>query len=588
MKDNMIQEKKFKYDVELMNLLIKEFNFTMNDFATIFGVRRQAIDSKLKRGATKKEIRIDWSVDILEEDIIIIFHEMIKNYLLKTENEKEIYQIGCDFSLANPSFVFLYTNKENFSIKCLNKIPSELLKILLANGFHLYKQADLNKISYYRKINDSITDEGFNEIKTEDINTLKRLFNTPQEFFRSFEQFIDYFKFNQIIENKVDNRRISDEEVRGILGSFYNEELGIVKIPAEDEQYHRIVNLAANRGYNLKEFIESFGFTYRRTAILDKKKIKKNLLEILKLYMVNEDTIYINSSDKTYVSFYNRANKQGKTLTQYLKDEFSLNRIESVNSLPVGFKPFDWRSYEPNLEKEEDFIKYIDSECLLDEESNKVYIQIESPFYLRLFKYVRALDKNINVILTEWGYSRLYKLEAVQYLQDIGNMDKATEVFLGIESGQELFEAVRNKNDILCLLEDLQTELKQEKDIVQKNKRSHQLVKLLKELYGYECQMCGEDNQIPKIKMNNGYYYVEMHHIIHLSKGNAEDESSLLLDHYENAIVVCPHHHKVLHYENGGYEEIVKNESGDLFFKNERGLLSIYQNVHLKEISRVF
>ena len=70
---------------------------------------------------------------------------------------------------------------------------------------------------------------------------------------------------------------------------------------------------------------------------------------------------------------------------------------------------------------------------------------------------------------------------------------------------------------------------------VTKVKRNQSLVKMMKERYGNECQVCGFT-----FEKKNGGYYSEVAHIrpIHLAKKG--------LDTPSNMVVLCPNHHKML------------------------------------------
>lgn len=93
--------------------------------------------------------------------------------------------------------------------------------------------------------------------------------------------------------------------------------------------------------------------------------------------------------------------------------------------------------------------------------------------------------------------------------------------------------------------------------------RNQCLRNILVSLY-YECQICAaSSNKIPKIINQDGDPYLEVHHIIPLSYGdkknkwskfykfNQEIEKILVenLDNPLNMITLCPHHHRMLHFE---------------------------------------
>lgn len=80
--------------------------------------------------------------------------------------------------------------------------------------------------------------------------------------------------------------------------------------------------------------------------------------------------------------------------------------------------------------------------------------------------------------------------------------------------------------------------------------RSRALVEALKSLYGYRCQLCGSDAAIPPIPTTGAKFYVEVHHVWGFLEAIGGDQVNgvPLVDRSDNIIVVCPHHHALLHY----------------------------------------
>ena len=112
----------------------------------------------------------------------------------------------------------------------------------------------------------------------------------------------------------------------------------------------------------------------------------------------------------------------------------------------------------------------------------------------------------------------------------------------------------------------------------EKIERNHRLINKLKRAYDYECQLCSDEHKMT-IKKEDGSKYVEVHHIKNLSEEYDEEGT---LDRVDNLIVVCPNHHKMLHYHNGGYR-IIKNVNSQLMFVNEsEESIPIILNKHLK------
>lgn len=71
--------------------------------------------------------------------------------------------------------------------------------------------------------------------------------------------------------------------------------------------------------------------------------------------------------------------------------------------------------------------------------------------------------------------------------------------------------------------------------VINRIKRVKSIVDALKEKYHYKCQICGFN-----FKMKNGNGYCEAHHLVPLSTGGSQMQ--------ENVIIICPNHHRMLHY----------------------------------------
>lgn len=120
--------------------------------------------------------------------------------------------------------------------------------------------------------------------------------------------------------------------------------------------------------------------------------------------------------------------------------------------------------------------------------------------------------------------------------------------------------------------------------IALRHRRSRQLAEELKRLYNYNCQIC--DGSIPRIHIGGERYYVEVHHIKGFAEvdsrkgkiGPTQEASDILLDKAENIVVVCPHHHMVLHYSCGGFLfDRIKHH----FVGKDGTILKLVKNDHL-------
>ena len=75
--------------------------------------------------------------------------------------------------------------------------------------------------------------------------------------------------------------------------------------------------------------------------------------------------------------------------------------------------------------------------------------------------------------------------------------------------------------------------------------RDEELIRLLKELRGSVCQVCGAT-----FRMRNGDSYSEAHHLEHLAESG--------LDVSSNIVILCAQHHRQFHY--GEVEKIVHTQ----------------------------
>lgn len=118
---------------------------------------------------------------------------------------------------------------------------------------------------------------------------------------------------------------------------------------------------------------------------------------------------------------------------------------------------------------------------------------------------------------------------------------------------EELLGSIEDDSENLRKLAYIQTELKKETITANKYKRSSELVKRLKKLYGYQCQLCSTKfTNIPQIPTKEGNNYVEVHHIkgfneVSNIEGTDQENGDYLIDNFKNAITVCVYHHKLLH-----------------------------------------
>lgn len=548
-----------RYDRKTIINLRDNYKATLVDFANLFSISRQAIDNQLKKEVNKIAF---WESTQLNPDEIIIFEEMINQFSVYHSEDDKKYRIFSNIESKNPRFALLITS--NVETRIIFKLPLNLEKLLLHQFFHIYNENDLLKLNELNKLLN--INGNMKRSATEDemklLNNLtQKSKNTP---FLIKEDLFIHFGFENV--GFLDKRYLTDEDIKKALDLYRDPETNFVKIPIDSDDYHRILRWGHTRGFWLADFIRSFGYFYQsgvdNTLRYNKRK------KTLENYVVRVGEVYISSYDPFYYSLTSSARKKNMNLDDYLLEEYNLTRIP-LQELPDDYEHYNWRQYIIDLKQESQLIKYIDENLLLDE--NKVYIDSQSLFYTKVFLYAVEFDQNVTSILIKWGYERTYD-RPKGFVVEPFESDGALKI---------------KKDLIMEKIKEIQGALEKVESKTEKIKRSRTLVKLMKSLYLDHCQLCdyNSDDFIPYIKMNNGRYYIEIHHIKSItSELSHNDESEIELDSYKNVIVVCTHHHKVLHFENGGYDKVLMNKkNGKLQFENNSGSIPIVTDYHLTE-----
>lgn len=185
-------------------------------------------------------------------------------------------------------------------------------------------------------------------------------------------------------------------------------------------------------------------------------------------------------------------------------------------------------------------------------EPNFVYIPTQDSIYQNLYSIAKLNNMTLNEYISKLGYQRLMRMTKIEELSD----------------------------EIEKIIEKEKYNIEKEKYTTEKVKRNHQLIDNLKSIYNYECQLCTDEQQM-LIKKMDGTNYVEVHHIKQLS---LEFDEEGTLDRVKNLIVVCPNHHKMLHYHNGGYIRIEKRNGGLVFVNDSTETIPIIKNKHIEPV----
>lgn len=287
---------------------------------------------------------------------------------------------------------------------------------------------------------------------------------------------------------------------------------------------------ARKRKMKGKEYAKFLGFE----KYLTEKDTNRDsrIIKFLEEHLVDGE-VYLSSASenqwiRAYASRCNMAIDEFVSFFGYTKSKYDYNYI----------------SERKNEKYRNELSKYI------IELPNIVYFATQDTIYQTIYNIAKLNGVSIDEYVLSLGYVRSKASNTIKALTD--------EI-----------------NEIIDLEE---SEIKRKEVSQKKIERNHQLIDRLKRIYDYECQLCSEEQNMP-IKKEDGTKYVEVHHIKNLSEEYDEEGT---LDRVDNLIVVCPNHHKMLHYHNGGYRKI-KQVNGMLMFANDsEEMIPIIRNKHLK------
>ncbi|WIM41389.1 HNH endonuclease signature motif containing protein [Paenibacillus sp. PK4536] len=550
------------FDFLTLKKLKELYNFQATEFSEWFGVSRQRIDQLLKKEGMAFPFWV--SSYLNENDIVKINELMTKKTTFSIENEGfiKLYR-SKDFNLQK--FAVFIKNEE--STRCIFDIPSWLRDNLLSLNYHLLDEIDFELI---RSVEDEELNEdrSFTEDEVEILKKRLKKFNKNHTAEYDLEQLIEFYQIKNRYIKVIDRRFVSEDEIKKLIVEHYNEKTGFVKVPIETPYYQRLVQLAHNRGLNLKGLIEAHGFLYEKIRnIPTKERIKER---IDKNYLINNKFVYISSYDPFYQNLYLTLRRKQENITDFLLIEYGYTRIFKED-LPENYLEFNWRNMILNLNKEEEYIAYIEENLLFENE--KVYINSQSPFYAKLFIYANQYKLTINEQLKIWGFEREYN----PYFNSEETNDNVSNEKVQKDVRSELLNEIKKIQGQLDITSNTRIQIQRSKILVEK----------MKVLYLDGCQLCENpysNPTIPRIEMENGRHYIEVHHIKPISNAlHANDESDVILDSYLNLVVVCAHHHKLLHYAGGGFDFLTKIEDEKLVFESVKGeKLLIFTNYHLE------
>jgi 5-methylcytosine-specific restriction endonuclease McrA len=196
-------------------------------------------------------------------------------------------------------------------------------------------------------------------------------------------------------------------------------------------------------------------------------------------------------------------------------------------------------------------IAYVSTEQVPPERKSKGYdlVYEGEPFPP---KYLISLAAEFSAYGDFFYHGRFNSVEARNYLSNLGFSVQKKDRFKSAEVLDDLAPKSTRQptiDDLAKALKNLKTLPPQRvtKLIEISNRRDTPLIKLLKKLYGFKCQMPGCK---AVIKKKNGELYCEVAHIIPF----AETLSSTI----DNLIVLCPNHHK--EFDHGELEVLKRSK----------------------------
>lgn len=445
-------------------------------------------------------------------------------------------------------------------------------------------------------------------------NIYKKIYDDTNNFCNKFgKDLYDFLAEQQFIFLKVDATQY-DIEIIYLLQKEYH---------VNEEVFLKLFNLSQR---TIKSFISEKNASTTKWIVDDLKQDKLNVFKD----MIKTRTTYKKIKNETFYIFSNRNVHNPKfallyifkndqediscqclfnipdILTQLLKYlhfhllkplhlEYVHNLIQKNNEVQLENNKYylrlndrlyvnrlirEYPTYFKDLNSLKKFFRLEHIDERKDEEYETMYSLIKSYYLPELDAvYIPLKDRtNYNRILNT-GQQK-YDLPIKDFIECFGFIHKGKLSAMDIEKLNYTYTDEKNEEKLI----DLQNKVNNKNITIQELAyRSRKLVELLKEIYGYKCQICDENSPIPPIVLENGRCYVEVHHIIALKDQDSfNDESDIILDNYKNAMVVCPHHHKYLHYHLGGFVKI-KRKNNNYYFENEHEKLLIRSNHHLEE-----
>lgn len=517
-----------KYDVDTIRRLFSEFNLKQIAIANILNVKKQYVSELINERMMNHS---NWVTDIITEEEENIIGVMIDKRVTKYEKGGKVIYIIKNNKHEN---AILIKNMEQ--IKFVQNIPEAILEKFKQIGFDKYNEMDFENIK-------KITKEGYN--KGDIVRMLSHKIQLPPKMGK--ESYIEFLGYNYYRPNTK-----TDEEILNTLLKYKIDDNRIC-FTTQSEDYHMVYTALRRRNITVEEFAKIYNYEVVSDLSRSVNAVKGYVEDLTKRIIGIGEQVYLHSYDPLYIKLQKYAEKRDKSVDELIK-ELGFERVLVV---PKGYHQYDWR-LEVNSEITED--KKIKLLCMLKPfmvRGNLLYLPADSEEYDKLYDFIGKKGLKVDDVLQSWGIQRITLSSLKEFKKIKHELSKIKKI-----QGKATV--------VLTKAEEIQ--------------RNTSLVNELKILYNYKCQICGEERTDLLIDMGNGKHYVEGHHIKLLSSAKqlTEQEEINEIDSYKNVIIVCPYHHKYLHYHHGGFFNIFRNKDNKLYFKNEVGeTLEVKLDFHL-------
>lgn len=563
-----------KYDKVAITELINNYEFNMSEFAKVVGVSRQAISKAPESKEVKQGLPLFQEI-MEEEEIKIVFKTIDKRVFKYEENGCYVRLIKKQAGTISPynDIAIIIANESN--IKCYLNLPDFIDERMNFKGLYNYNEKDIKILNYMDDNTKSWEINRRDEIEFFDIEYYSlisaglKLFQVEDKDFTKKEYIYHLTGYYPKTQSKSDSEIL--EIIQRNVYDIKNRFVHISSMNEDKSDYLKLRRAVKHRRLSsVPKLVESFGYIFKPKPRANRDVMGEHIDIIKEFYVVKGDKVYLKPGDM----FTNRINtyayKKKKNLVEYLR-VLGFTKI-SKDDLPDGYI---YRSYQKSKRKSSSLIEQVLLE-LQEIEVDNIIDLADTKLNFRIRKVANMQDKTLDEFLDLYGYIRKdkQKIDAI--------VIKSEEVAKEDEEDEEYFKGKLLK-EIKKIQGTLNVRIQTQDERIE---RSQALVAKLKRLYNYQCQLCdpeGIDFQTPIIEMKNGHAYVELHHIVQLANASkAEDESLIELDKYTNAIVLCSHHHKYVHFHKDGYKSLYRNENDEVCLKSEDGYyLKLYLNVHL-------